>query len=143
MMGIVDNNGFRKTRDRLLIDITEENGMPINKYSVEGNIGNPDGVMFIMPITQNDRLDVFESKFKDRIKGVTLRTLIVTDVLVGSLCYRKFDNAKSRQYRILQREGNKELSLDDIDYWETIRRKSIAKKAEYTIEELLSDNENI
>ena len=143
IMGVVDNNGFRRTRDRLLMDVIEENGTPINKYSVMGNIGNPDGVMFIMPITPNNRLDVFESEFKERIKGVALRTLIVTDVLVGSLCYRKFDNAKSRQYRALRMEGNTELSLADVDYDETVRRKQVIKKGEDTIEELLANNENI
>jgi hypothetical protein len=40
-------------------------------------------------------------KLGEEIGGARIRTLIMTDVLVGSLCYRLFDNEHSSQWELL------------------------------------------
>ena len=55
-------------------------------------------MMFITPIFKENELEDIIEGLNDRVKGVKLDTLLVTGVLVGSLFYRRFDNAHAQQY---------------------------------------------
>ncbi|MDE1857389.1 MAG: hypothetical protein KGH98_04930, partial [Candidatus Micrarchaeota archaeon] len=48
----------------------------------------------------NDRVDVLKTK----VEGAELTTMVITDVLVGNLSHRRFDNTYSEQYKILLSE---------------------------------------
>jgi DNA-binding Lrp family transcriptional regulator len=72
----------------------------INKYSYVCYIDSPYGIMFVMSVYDEKDLKQTEERFL-RINGIKLDVLIVTDVFLGSFCYRKFDNAYSSQYKRL------------------------------------------
>ena len=95
---------FEKTRVKLLSEIISQTGHPINKYALEGDIEIPQSVMLVMPTFNELDGHVEEESIQKRIKGITLSRLIITHVLIGSFCYRRFDNTYTNQYRRLVEE---------------------------------------
>ena len=78
-----------------------EYGEIANKYGLVGNVGAPNGSIVFLPITASNPIDnVVETVYRE-LQGSIVKSMIVTDVLVGSLCYRRFDNNYSRQYNTL------------------------------------------
>jgi hypothetical protein len=63
-----------------------------------GNIESPDGVMYIAPIFKDGDLEAITRDLTNTVEGIELHSLIVSDVIVGELCYRRFDNLYSSQY---------------------------------------------
>ena len=90
-----------RTRYKLFEDIIDKTKHPVNKYSLVGNIGAPGGMIFFMPIIEEDELDKSLQYYKNEVSGVIMKSMIVTEVLVGCLCYRRFDNDYSRQHSLL------------------------------------------
>ncbi len=100
LMETMNASETRETRHRLLFD-TIEYGQLCNKYSLTGNIGSPEGLICFMPVVNQEDLDNEIEHLQESVKGMIFRTLIVTNIIVGSLCHRRFDNHYSRQYEIL------------------------------------------
>ncbi len=92
------------TRTSLLLDIYEDTTTSTTKYAYASNIGVPIGGFLVLPIFKDDELQTYAEKLVNGVKGIDLRTLIITNILIGSFCYRKFDNTYSRQYRLLVEE---------------------------------------
>ena len=66
-------------------------------------MGNSDGIVYVVPVMRDGYLEeVTEDIAKLRL-GVRISTLVVTKMLVGSFCYRRFDYAYSNQYKLLWR----------------------------------------
>ncbi len=97
---------FLSCRQQLLqLIIGDREDTLINKYALVGDIKMPEGVFLIMPV-RNDR-DIIEADEQLRkIDGAEVDSIIVTNVIVGSLCYRRFDNRHSSQYTILKNDYN-------------------------------------
>ncbi len=91
------------TRAEFLREIIEY-GRYANKYSYEGDIGAPQGIMLFMPVMDDREADAVLEDFSRKVKGIRPSMLPVTTVLVGNLCYRRFDNTYSRQSDILVSE---------------------------------------
>ena len=72
-----------------------------NKYCLIGNIGSPEGSIYFLPIINEGELEDKEASMEHDITGAVFKTLVISTVLLGSLCYRRFDNAYSRQYDAL------------------------------------------
>ena len=95
---------FAEDRQYLMRNIVEDMaGSVINKYALVGDIKMPEGVFILMPVKNNEDMITVDEQLK-RISGTEIDTQIVTNVIVGSLCYRKFDNKESNQYKILKTE---------------------------------------
>ena len=58
----------------------------------------PDGIFYLFPVFKDGYLETIEAELDTTIKGVKFESLIVEKVLLGSICYRKFDNLYSDQY---------------------------------------------
>ena len=93
----INMSEFRKTQNKLLFNIITNRG-PINNYSLMGDLGAPNGAILFMPATYLGELEDRSEELRKTIKGVRIETLFVTDILVGSFCYRAIDNSYSIQY---------------------------------------------
>ncbi len=93
--------GHRK--DLLQHIISDGDEAIMNRYALVGDIKMPEGVLLIMPVRSEREVMDADEQLR-RIGGAEVDSLIVTNVIVGSLCYRNFDNRQSSQYRILRDE---------------------------------------
>jgi DNA-binding Lrp family transcriptional regulator len=117
----IDQNQFMKNRSLSLLDIIKETGLPINRYVLTGDIGNPGASLIFMPVFKDDDLINAVEDLKKLDLGVELKTAIITTQLVGSFCYRRIDYAYSKQYDILVEKYHYNLP-DKINYEESGRK---------------------
>jgi hypothetical protein len=88
----------------------------INRYVVTGDINAPRyGVLVVIPVLSEKETEV-EIDELSRIRGVEIKSLIATNTITGSLCYRLFDNKHSSQYKILTDEYKIEMPKEKTDY---------------------------
>lgn len=73
----------------------------INKYVFIGDIGTPAGVMAITPTIEQSDLNDLEDHLSKNTKGMKIRDAIISSIIVGSFCYRRFDNTSALQYKLL------------------------------------------
>lgn len=104
LLTILNGEYFGRSRKDILEE-TIKDFKHINKYSYVCYIDNPYGMMFIMSVYDEKELKTTEEKFL-KIKGTKLDVLIITDIFIGSFCYRKYDNDYSMQKKILVEEYN-------------------------------------
>ena len=100
---ITDMELYYGTRDSLLMDIVDRSDTPVNKYALAGDIATPFGVLMLMPVFGERDLDD-TIRMLSEAKGMTIKSAIITTTLVGSLCFRRFDNAYSEQAEFLHSE---------------------------------------
>ncbi len=98
---IFDGEQAEKNRPHFLSSMIEETGTAINKYAFAARISIPEGTLLIMPISNNNTLEKAVDNIKENTKGFEVLSFVITNVLIGNLCYRNFDNAYSRQYELL------------------------------------------
>ncbi len=67
-----------------------------NYFSLIFDIGIPNGGALIIPVYENE-LEVIEKQMLN-VKGIELNSLIITEVLIGSINVRLFDNNHSVQF---------------------------------------------
>ncbi len=93
---------YRAYRPRILQHIINDfEGSVTNRYALEGDIKVPEGVFFLLPAFSDSDVIAVDDELK-RVQGTEVDSLIVTNVPVGSLCYRKFDRKLTNQYNILK-----------------------------------------
>lgn len=112
ILTILNGEEFGKSR----IDILEETIKDlkhVNKYSYVCYIDNPYGIMFIMSVNEEKELKQTEEKLL-KIHGIKLEMLVITNIFIGSLCYRKYDNNYSNQKKILIKEYGFQPTLKTI-----------------------------
>ncbi len=80
----------------------------MNKHALTGNIGISTATIFFTPIARDSSIEGELDTLRPSFHGVRVRSLIVSDVIVGQLCYRRFDNDYSRQYARLVSIGKAE-----------------------------------
>ncbi len=96
----IDFKSIKENRYRLLLDEIQY-GDIVNRYSVFGNIGGQVGSIVFLPLFEDGELNKIAYGINEELPGNVIKTLVVTDVLTGELCYRRFDNTYSRAYRLL------------------------------------------
>jgi len=75
----------------------------INKYALAGDVGNPVGEIYIAPIlNENDFFD-YEDQL-NMFKSIKVNSILITNIIIGSIINRNFDNLYSREYKILVEE---------------------------------------
>jgi hypothetical protein len=104
----------------------------LDRYSLVGDTGVPDGGLFIAPVYTNSDFSALEQELQAQVQGTVVNSLVVTDTIVGGLCFRKFDAAYSKQYAVLVKQYKAE-QLTRINYEETARKKHILKTEDYII----------
>jgi DNA-binding Lrp family transcriptional regulator len=128
LVKVIDQKAFSETRNNLLSEVISESELPVNKYVLEGDIGAPHGILFVEPIFDDEQFRKSVEKLSNEIKGVAVSSLIITNVLVGNFCYRKFDNRYARHHDLLIESGAIAFT-SRYNYDRTAENKS--KKAKY------------
>ena len=106
---------FRDKRASSLSDIIEDNAKAVNKYIAVFDSMNPDGSLFLVPVFEGNELYEITEKLKKLDLGIEISTAVITNMLVGSFCLRKFDNTYSIQQKILEEEYGYE-KIERINY---------------------------
>ena len=126
---IVNEKKFRAKRASQLQHIIEDVSHLTNKYILGGDIENPHGTILFTPCFRDGEFDSLIQKVTGLNNGLNIRTMIVTSVLFGTLCYRKFDVLHSRQNSILVSEYkiNKEKTVPNYELTGKLRKARLYK----------------
>ncbi len=101
---IINHVNFDKwapSRKNLLLEIIKEDKRKFDVYSFGSDIMAPRGILLLTSIIGNDEIEIKRDKLSKLINGVTIETLVITGVLIGSTNHRLFDKIQTRQYEIL------------------------------------------
>jgi DNA-binding Lrp family transcriptional regulator len=102
---ILDGKRFEKTRTNLFREIiSQDRESPINRYALVSNIETPHGVLFVFPSLKDSELHLIQMGLQKQVEGIELTTMVITDMVFGSFCYRRLDNTHSRQFKRLVEE---------------------------------------
>lgn len=125
----INRNKFDKKREDLLKDIIEEVNLLTTKYVLIGDVGVPRGVIFFVPIFRNGDLEKAKERLEKLNLGISLETYVVSNIITGSFCFRKFDNIYSRQYAILTERYNLPKGYY-VNYYQTgkIKKQKLKRK---------------
>jgi DNA-binding Lrp family transcriptional regulator len=105
---------FMKCRFESLKEGIVTTELGINRYALKGVSGMPDSVYYVAPIFKDDEF----YKIKERLEtfgGTTTENMIITKIVVGSLCYRNFDPVYTTVYKILEKNHSVPLQ-EKLDY---------------------------
>lgn len=116
LSSIIDAEKFDNTRSVLLKEIIQYSKGPITKYALVGDIEVPHGIIFIFPVFTENELQETNLFINKNIKGLNLETLIITNILIGTFCYRRFDSTYSNQHRLLIKEYKMVMPTENINY---------------------------
>ncbi len=109
-----------QTREKLIREIISEGSTTMNKYALVGDVEMPDGGLFILPVHNESHLKLTQDWLSENLLGVKLKTLIVTEVVAGTFCYRLFDNEHTHQREILSyKYGLKPAEKKSYDEFES------------------------
>lgn len=114
---ITQTNNYKKFvehRDKSLVDLINSKDKIIDEYAFRGDIGIPDSIFHIRPIFDEKRF--YEAKEKlDTIAGTETEGMIITEIIIGSLCYRNFDPVYTQTYEKLLK-NNKVRVQNRLEY---------------------------
>ncbi|MEM3839173.1 MAG: AsnC family transcriptional regulator [Candidatus Micrarchaeaceae archaeon] len=97
----IDYKAITENRYKYLLDEIEY-GPIANKYCLSGNIGAPNnGVISFLPVLEGGSIERYAKNIENELQGSICKSLVVTWIITGELCYRRFDNDYSRQYKLL------------------------------------------
>jgi len=101
---IIDGAQFNLSRKNLLLDIIKDRLPHVNEYLLVGDMEMPYSVVYIFPIFYENDLQEVIGTLTEKIKGIKLSILMITGIIIGDICYRKFDSDYTFQYGILSEE---------------------------------------
>lgn len=99
---ITETNNYKKfieNQDKRRLDIISQKGL-VNKDAIRGDIGTPDSVLHIRPIFEESDFQEFQKELK-ATSGTDTYNMVITDIVIGSLCYRNFDYRHTPIYDLL------------------------------------------
>jgi DNA-binding Lrp family transcriptional regulator len=102
LIEIVDGKVYPKTRKNLLFNIIKESDGISDRYALEGEFGIPYGVLLIAPIISETGLQDIKEELQKDVEGVRISDLVITNTIIGEMCYRRFDRMYSGQYDLLE-----------------------------------------
>ncbi len=121
-LNIIDRKKFGKNREKLLSYTIREKDAPTMNYVLAGDDGNPDGILYFVPVLNEGDLEREAEGMEKLDLGAKFDTAIVLNTLLGSFCYRKFDYVYSKQHmRLVEDYG---LPQKDQKNYEDTGRKS-------------------
>ncbi|MDE1856987.1 MAG: Lrp/AsnC family transcriptional regulator [Candidatus Micrarchaeota archaeon] len=91
---------------------------PTNTFSLIIDIWDPDGSVRIAPLYSGESVDRLVEHLKQVSEGAEFSSMVITEVLIGELCYRRFDNRYSAHYKYLveaETHGKGKLELPSYD----------------------------
>ncbi|MGC8496365.1 MAG: AsnC family transcriptional regulator [Candidatus Micrarchaeia archaeon] len=96
-----DIQGFNTHRREFLAYEIEKTNNPTNKFALVGDIGSPYGILFVSPI-YDAGIDHLEKEVSNMLHGAEIESSIISDIIIGSLGYRKIAIENTIQYNIIK-----------------------------------------
>jgi DNA-binding Lrp family transcriptional regulator len=100
----INDRGWEETKPHLNSHILKETNGPINRYALEGDTGIPNGTIFLLPVFRDTDLEEAERELSI-VKNAKVTTLLIASTIVGTPCFRKFDNTHTAHYAKLAKLG--------------------------------------
>ncbi len=113
---VVENSAFINDRKKFIEYIMKDYDAPINRFMFVGDTASPDGIICILPIFKEGELEAELEWLKGHIGGIRLKPLVLTQTILGELCYRKLDNNYAQQSVVLKKDYKLNPIEDIIDY---------------------------
>ena len=95
---------------------------------------NPEGVIFFIPITEGNELEKTVSEINATVKGIKLKKLATTSIILGKIAYRRIDPQYTGQYLKLVSEYKIKPESPRVYDEETFYKLRKFKKKAYTEE---------
>ncbi len=95
---------FERNRKELFLYFLKDNGSLTNRFIASGDIGSPRGFSLIAAIYNNGELERIEGELRSMLKGDTIKSAIITDVITGKLNINRRDYKDSPVYKDLINE---------------------------------------
>ncbi len=89
---------------------------PTNTFAYVAEITAPSGFLFILPVINEGKLEEEIENISQQIKGITIKSMIITQTVLGELCYRRIDNNQSSQMEILVSRYKIPPPKERVDY---------------------------
>ena len=99
MLSQTNFNEWNPTRENLLLEIIREDTS--DTYPFASDIMSPKGVIMITPISKNESIETRTERLLNKIKGTYIESLIITELLIGTINSRLYDKTQTRQYELL------------------------------------------
>ncbi len=116
-MEVMDNIKFDEERANFWLDIIADTPHQTNKFVLEGDIQTPYSTMLVMPVYGENMLQEVEEELRKKVSSAKLTTSLISGVIVGRPCYRKFDNRHTvHHYDKLVELYSMDLPSEKIDY---------------------------
>ncbi len=95
---IINKEKFVETKHNHRKYIINEPDEIVNRFAYISDMETPDGIFYLFPILKEGDKEKIENELSETINGVKFNSLIVENVIIGNISYRKFDNLYSGQY---------------------------------------------
>jgi len=96
--------GLNVHKKEFMLHLIENPKTPTNKYALEGDIGMPQGGLFIRPI-YNETLENIDKEIQSALAEKSKPDIeIITDTLVGSVGFRRLPTEETYQYKAMIKE---------------------------------------
>ncbi|MGC8572375.1 MAG: winged helix-turn-helix transcriptional regulator, partial [Candidatus Micrarchaeia archaeon] len=101
---IIDRENYNKhDREGLIKEELDYKYSWINKYSLAVDIGIPVGEIYIAPILNEEDFQAYEQILK-YFKSIEVESVLITNIIIGSIINRNFDNTYAPGYKVLVEE---------------------------------------
>lgn len=97
---------FVKNKHKLMLNILQETKTPTNRYLLVGDTG--DYSLLILPVLSVGDLQKVKEEISRMNIGVSIKTMIIEQIITGKLCYRKVDSYETEQFVYLAKSKNLE-----------------------------------
>lgn len=114
---ITETNNYKKFtehQDLWRMDLIRNENPLVNNNAFRGDIGAPDSILHIRPIFEETGFHRMKD-ILDSLPGTRTESMVITDLVVGSLCYRNFDPRYTTVYDVLLKH-RKVSESDKVSY---------------------------
>jgi Lrp/AsnC family leucine-responsive transcriptional regulator len=112
---IRNRGAFVKSKIARLNYIINEQRSITNRFTYICETEAPNGSTHIFPILEEEDMEKTRAWFIENVQGIELQSSVVTQILIGNLAHRRFDNLYSLPYKELLRIKNI-VPKDNVDY---------------------------
>jgi Lrp/AsnC family leucine-responsive transcriptional regulator len=124
---------FNGIRPATWFDTIEDTNTPTNRYIFACAVEGIGGGFYTFPVYEDSDVAKYFEKFNKMRKGsVEGSIMIITETLVGELCYRKLDPTNTLDYKHLALE-NKLIPYAPVDYSDTGREKKSRRRIDKSL----------
>ncbi len=100
---VTDQKEYYESRDVVLKEIITDRKYGVNKYALAGDTMTPFGALLFLSVFEEQDLDDALTIIS-KARGIRVKSAIISNTIIGTLCYRRFDPAYSEQAHFLQKD---------------------------------------